>query len=60
MKDKEEKDLPKVKEVNSRSVRRKIKKGTNNVKEDLGKTVALKKKDMAREIKKLEKKEEEK
>ena len=54
MKDKEEK----VKEVNSRSVRRKIKKGTNNVKEDLGKTVVLKKKDMATELKKLEKKEE--
>lgn len=54
MKDKEEK----VKEVNSRSVRRKIKKGTNNVKEDLGKTVVLKKKDMAKELKKLEKKEE--
>lgn len=60
MKDKEDKNLTKVKEVNSRSVRRKIKKGTNNVKEDLGKTVVLKKKDMAKEIKKLEKKEEEK
>ena len=36
MKDKEEKKETKVKEVNPRSVRRKIKKGTNNVKEDLG------------------------
>ncbi len=53
MKDKE----VKVKEVNSRSVRRKIKKGTNNVKEDLGKTVVLKKKDVAKELQKLEKKE---
>ena len=56
MKDKEEK-VTKVKEVNSRSVRRKIKKGTNNVKEDLGKTVVLKKKDVATELQKLEKKE---
>lgn len=56
MKDKEVK-VTKVKEVNSRSVRRKMKKGTNNVKEDLGKTVVLKKKDVAKELQKLEKKE---
>jgi len=56
MKDKE----VKVKEVNSRSVRRKIKKGTNNVKEDLGKTVVLKKKDVSKELQKLEKKERKK
>ena len=59
MKDKEEK-VTRVKEVNSRSVRRKIKKGTNNIKEDLGKTVALKKKDVAKELQKLEKKEDKK
>ena len=53
MKDKEEK----VKEVNPRSVRRKIKKGTNNVKEDLGKTTILKKKDVDKELKNIEKKE---
>ena len=53
MKGKEEK----VKEVNPRSVRRKIKKGTNNVKEDLGKTTILKKKDVEKELKKIEKKE---
>ena len=59
MKDKEEK-VTRVKEVNSRSVRRKIKKGTNNVKEDLGKTVVLKKKEVAKELQKLEKKEDKK
>lgn len=60
MKDKEEKKETKVKEVNPRNVRRKIKKGTNNVKEDLGKTVVLKKKTVAKEINKIEKKEEKK
>ena len=60
MKDKEEKKETKVKEVNPRSVRRKIKKGTNNVKEDLGKTVVLKKKTVSKEINKIEKKEEKK
>ena len=59
MKDKEE-SVKRVKEVNSRSVRRKIKKGTNNVKEDLGKTVVLKKKDVAKGLQKIEKKEEKK
>ncbi len=58
MENKEEKEVKKVKEVNPRSVRRKIKKGTNNVKEDLGKTIVLKKKDVAKELNKLEKKEE--
>ena len=60
MKDKEEREIKRVKEVNPRSVRRKIKKGTNNVKQDLGKTVALKKKEVNKDYKKDVKKEDKK